>query len=1427
MVALLFAPAFSQAQLVVNESFDAVTFPPYGWATQKIVPSSDINNIVIRRTASVTPAASPATPRTGAGMASYECALMTVAGEKAFLASRKLDMRAMPGGGATGSFWMWRENNSAFADSISLYVNDSSSIFYSGGNPVSCNAVSLQQVAPFGFSTTFSRYATQPPAGTAGTWHQYNFTIPFVATVTNIPNLSVVIVFTNRHNAAGPSNIYIDDFQVQSWPQQQVFVSTTSSFQNSAVIPQGSTDNLIYGVNIVVTGGDTTVGNTFRVDSLAFNTNGSTNAGGDCQNAKLWWTGGTNSWTGTANATQIGATVASLAGTNYTFYPANSFRLHSGTNYFWITYDVKATGISTPGNCIDAEYIGCGLGGGGSTTGFKSPAAFNLPGCRPIDVAYCGGATPSYSVGTSWLGGSYTNNDYVQSVLLVGEPGYGQINNNLNSNGPPGFFGPGPTACPNCQFSAHGPDYERFAPNTNYTTAVLIGQVYSITLKVGTWTGSNYIAAWIDFNHDGVFNNALLPAGEKLAQSGPLLANGTYTVSFTVPLGAYIGNTTLRVREVYATSNIDPCASYTFGEAEDYQITIIPPCTVYPGYTKVWLGTFDDDWNNALNWCPAGVPIITSNTIIPGSSPNRPVIKNGVTALTNKLKIQGNDSLYVNAYGTGSLTINDSLNIVGASACMRVISQFNDTALVSTGTLNGTFAPNHITFAAAARQRTQLIFTQAELLAQGMLAGDVIDSIYLLIKSVSGSGAGLTYNNFTVSYYYTNPGFSFSTPAYLAPVVIPGGTIYTNPSLTISSAQQLKLLLSSPITWSGVANPIVINICYDKVTTGSPSHIMGYTQTLGFRRYMQIYSTTANPLWPACSFAPSQRAALPSLATTGNTVITIGAFNTGSSASLVQPGMLVSSTPTNSFAAGTTVVSLVGTTLTLSTGNTVTIGSGQTILFSIPGLTSSDVNCVADRRPNLTFHFKRNYQVYPISVAGHWNNSGTWIAGKSTVTLNGSLSPQKIEGTSFSTFKNLRLNKGAAAQTVSVWKDVTITDSLNLTMGRLQLNGNPVAPRLVKLMSGTGLQGALIYTASGSILSESNPPNYGSFRWNVGKPATYPQTYVVPLINSSGIAIPFDYKLNADSGDVQIATYSTIPANTPIPTGVSDIYQNTWIAPPMTDNSPNMVDRFWQVDETGSATNRDFTFRWASGENAASGTGPYRAQVYDPSLNWGWPFIIGQSNPTATSVTIPAVGYTNTWSVVKQDQPLPVELLSFRAKAHKDKEVICDWSTASEINNDYFTVERSLDGKTFEYAGKVKGSGTINEARNYTFTDNSPYRGVSYYRLRQTDFNGRTEAFNVVAVDLSVPSTAVEVYPVPASNEVVFRVDNVVGLEGATLYVYDLTGRKIITQKVSELKGTETNLFVLPLSGVQNGVYHFELRTEQQLIGNGKFICKK
>ena len=118
---------------------------------------------------------------------------------------------------------------------------------------------------------------------------------------------------------------------------------------------------------------------------------------------------------------------------------------------------------------------------------------------------------------------------------------------------------------------------------------------------------------------------------------------------------------------------------------------------------------------------------------------------------------------------------------------------------------------------------------------------------------------------------------------------------------------------------------------------------------------------------------------------------------------------------------------------------------------------------------------------------------------------------------------------------------------------------------------------------------------------------------------------------------------------------------------------------------------------------------------------------------------------------------LPIGLLSFSAEKNKST-VDIKWNTASEINNDYFTVERSKDAIHFSTLVNVPGSGNSNSEKNYAAKDNSPYNGISYYRLKQTDFDGKFEYSDIVAVDFLTDEYGISIYPNPSTNELTIEI---------------------------------------------------------------------
>lgn len=137
---------------------------------------------------------------------------------------------------------------------------------------------------------------------------------------------------------------------------------------------------------------------------------------------------------------------------------------------------------------------------------------------------------------------------------------------------------------------------------------------------------------------------------------------------------------------------------------------------------------------------------------------------------------------------------------------------------------------------------------------------------------------------------------------------------------------------------------------------------------------------------------------------------------------------------------------------------------------------------------------------------------------------------------------------------------------------------------------------------------------------------------------------------------------------------------------------------------------------------------------------------------------------------------LPIELLTFEAYFIGGK-VEITWSTASETNNDFFTIERSPDGSSFEKIAIVDGAGNSNILLTYFETDHNPLTGNSYYRLMQTDFNGAFSYSKIVAVKSIESHGEMMLYPNPAERNFSLVISGF-EKEEFNLVIRDLTGKE-------------------------------------------------
>lgn len=144
---------------------------------------------------------------------------------------------------------------------------------------------------------------------------------------------------------------------------------------------------------------------------------------------------------------------------------------------------------------------------------------------------------------------------------------------------------------------------------------------------------------------------------------------------------------------------------------------------------------------------------------------------------------------------------------------------------------------------------------------------------------------------------------------------------------------------------------------------------------------------------------------------------------------------------------------------------------------------------------------------------------------------------------------------------------------------------------------------------------------------------------------------------------------------------------------------------------------------------------------------------------TGSSCIFYAGGNNDGFSVTTVSNiPLPIALVSFDAEVVNGM-VNLTWETSSEFENDFFMVERSHDGKTFETLTKVDGAGTSDRPLKYHVRDANPYHGTSYYRLSQTDYDGTIAYFKVVIVKIETFAEVTKLYPNPVDKDDLLHVD--------------------------------------------------------------------
>ena len=187
---------------------------------------------------------------------------------------------------------------------------------------------------------------------------------------------------------------------------------------------------------------------------------------------------------------------------------------------------------------------------------------------------------------------------------------------------------------------------------------------------------------------------------------------------------------------------------------------------------------------------------------------------------------------------------------------------------------------------------------------------------------------------------------------------------------------------------------------------------------------------------------------------------------------------------------------------------------------------------------------------------------------------------------------------------------------------------------------------------------------------------------------------------------------------------------------------------------------------------------------------------------------------------------LPIELASFDAKCEKAS-VNVNWITATEINNDFFTVERSENAANWKLVTTVKGAGNSNTMLSYSIKDNNPVNGNAYYRLKQTDFDGKYTYSNIVSVSCSQTNDLYDnmsLFPNPTTDNITLNFGNEINSK-LHISIKDVLGRDV---KETDYTASEITFMSINLDELNAGVYYLQIKdiTNDILLPLQKFVKK-
>ena len=397
---------------------------------------------------------------------------------------------------------------------------------------------------------------------------------------------------------------------------------------------------------------------------------------------------------------------------------------------------------------------------------------------------------------------------------------------------------------------------------------------------------------------------------------------------------------------------------------------------------------------------------------------------------------------------------------------------------------------------------------------------------------------------------------------------------------------------------------------------------------------------------------------------------------------------------------------------------------------------------------------------------GKFKNDGVFTAGSSTVYIKGSAATPNstIGGTSVTTFNDLNIKKNSNNTRLDF--DIKVDGNLYMGGGLLDLNNSDLE-------------------LGGDIIGET-----GSNR--------------ITGTNGGAVikTVELDMPFAANPGNIGVEITSAVDL------GMTTI-QRSHVQ--MANGSNESIYRHYDISPTNNSE-LDATLRINYFDEELAGLTENDLEVWHfDGANWTTQNL-NSRNVSDNWVECSGIAFFHTHTLAEDmSSPLPIELISFDARLNDKKEVDIFWTTTTEINNDYFSVERSKDGVFFTQIAQVNGVGNSTSTHHYKALDDNPFIGINYYRLKQVDYDG-TKTYSAIRSVIITSDQHFTAYPNPMNAVLHITGEGISNSGNVAIEIYDALG-KMVYYNSQELDDQAHSIDIHEVAEFISGNYFLVIQT--------------